>query len=439
MISEIPALVALAVPIVAGLLGSTVLGVIDSFMLGPLGEVPLAVASLTQSVLVIFYAGLYGLAGAVGVYVGQAQGGNNPVLAGGVLRQGLVMGLLSGIVAALAMMAAGAYVLPHAGQPAEVLAQTPRYWMAMSALLVPFAMQMAFKLFLDSIERPWTGAVLTLLPIAFNIPLNWLLIYGNLGFPKLGLLGAGLASLISVSAGFLIMLFYLGFANSMQPYRNAVKLGEVHFGKLTREGMPMSLQYLAEGGSVAVAGVLMGLLGATALAANQIVFSVGALIYMAPLGLASAVMIRIAQAFGEGTAHRIRAIGLAGLFVVTSWMMVFTAIMVLWGEPMARAFVSDPPVIAAATAMFAAVGIMQIFDGLQSVGLGALRGMLDTRWPTLVSLVSYWLIALPLSVLFGFTLGYGGPGIWAGFGTGLAFAAVLVVARFLSRTKRITH
>ena len=433
---EVPALVGLAVPVVAGLAGSTVLGVIDSYMLGPLGEVPLAAASLTQSCLVIFYAGLYGLVGAVGVFVGQAHGAGYPWRVGRIFRHGLVIGLGAGFVAALAM-AALLLVLPYTGQPAEVLAMLPSYWIAMSALLVPFTLTMVIKLFLDSIGRPWTGAVLTLLPIALNIPLNWLMIYGNYGFPKLGLLGAGIASLLALIGGFILMILYLGCAPSMAPYRDAIKLRAADFSELTREGYPMSIQYLAEGSAVAIAGVLIGLLGATALAANQIVFSVGVLIYMAPLGIAGAVSIRIAQAYGEGATRRIRAIGLAGLLVVTLWMLAFTTIMVLWGEPISRVFVTDKPVIAAATAMFVAVGVMQVFDGLQSVGLGALRGMLDNRWPTVVSLVSYWLIALPLSALFGFKLGYGGAGIWAGFGMGLAVAGILLVWRFLSQTKKL--
>ncbi len=133
--------------------------------------------------------------------------------------------------------------------------------------------------------------------------------------------------------------------------------------------------------------------------------------------------------------HRVRAIGLAGVGVVTLWMLTFTLIMVLWGEPISGAFVNEPPIIAAATAMFVAVGIMQVFDGLQSVSLGALRGILDNRWPTRVSLFAYWVIALPLSALFGFGLGFGAPGVWAGFGIGIGVAGVLLIRRFMRQTQ----
>ena len=436
ILAEVPAVVGLAFPVVAGLIGSTVLGVIDSFMLGPLGEVELAAASITQSCLVIFYAGLYGLVGSIGVFVAQGYGAGEQWRASRVFRHGLIIGLAGGCLGSLAM-AGLLFVLPYTGQPPEVLAILPPYWIAMSALLVPFTLTMVIKVFLDSIGRPWTGAILTLVPIVINVPLSWLLIYGNHGFPKLGLLGAGFASMLAFLGGFISMILYLVSAPSMAPYRDAVKLRAADFSELLREGYPMAIQYLAEGSAVAIAGILIGRLGATALAANQIVFSLGVLIYMAPLGMSGAVSIRIAQAYGGGATRRVRAIGLAGILVVTLWMSAFTAIMVMWGEPISRLFVSDNAVVAAATAMFVAVGMMQIFDGLQSVGLGALRGMLDNRWPTIVSLVSYWLIALPLSIYLGFVRGYGGPGIWAGFGMGLAVAGISLFCRFLSQTKKL--
>ncbi len=434
VMAEVPELILLAVPVVGGLVGGSLLSVVDSVMLGPLGEVPLAAASLTHSVLVIFYAGLYGLVGAVGVLTGQAHGAGEPQRINGILRHGLAIGLVGGLLGALAMGLV-LLVLPYTGQPDAVIAALPVYWMAMAILLVPFTLTMVIKQFLDSIGRPWMGAFLTFVPVILNIPLNWLLIYGHFGFPKLGLVGAGLASLAALSGGFALMLLYLRYAASMVPYRDAVRLHKTGYSELTREGYPMSIQYLAEGSSVAIAGVLIGLLGATALAANQIVFSIGVLVYMAPLGMSGAVSIRIAQAVGEGATHRIRAIGLAGIAVVTVWMLTFTIIMVLWGAPISKAFVNEPPVIAAATAMFVAVGVMQVFDGLQSVSLGALRGILDNHWPTRVSLFAYWLIALPLSALFGFGLGFGGPGIWAGFGIGIAVAGVLLVRRFLVQTE----
>lgn len=431
--SEVGALIALAVPVVAGLIGATSLSVVDSWMLGPLGEIPLAAASLNQSILVIFYACLYGFVGPVGLLAGQTFGTRDLRRGASILKHGLALGLAGGALSSLAM-AASLLLLPHLGQPPEVVDAIAGYWLMMSGVLVPFGLSMVIKLFLDSIDRAWTSAVLNLVPVALSVPLNWILIYGKFGLPALGLFGCGIANFLSYMGGLLVMFVYLRFAPSMAPYRQHVAFRRADFRELGREGVPMSIQYLAEGGAVAVAGVLIGLLGATALAANQIVFSVGVLVYMAPLGMAAAVSIRIAQALGLGHAHRVRAIGLAGIGVVTLWMVAFTVAMVWRGEEIARAFVSDPAVVSAAAAIFVAVGLMQVFDGLQSVSLGALRGLLDNRWPTIVSLVAYWLIALPLSAIYGFTLDLGAPGVWAGFGFGLAVAAALLLRRFIGLT-----
>ena len=175
----------------------------------------------------------------------------------------------------------------------------------------------------------------------FSIPLNWP-DSRNLGFPKLGLFGCGLANLLAFTGGLTVMLVYLLAAPSMAQYRDGARLSLAGSAEQFSEGLPMAVQYLAEGGAVAVAGVLIGLIGATALAANQIVFSIGVLVYMAPLGMAAAVSIRISQAWGEGEAHRIRVIGLAGVGVVTLWMLAFTALMVLWGADL-RAYSSTTP------------------------------------------------------------------------------------------------
>jgi MATE family multidrug resistance protein len=196
------------------------------------------------------------------------------------------------------------------------------------------------------------------------------------------------------------------------------------------EGRPMTVQLFLEGAAVAVAGVLIGLFGAVALAGNQIALSVGSTLYMLPLGVAGAVTIRIAQVIGAGEWPRVAAIGQAGLLVVTAWMGGFALLFLLAGAWIGALFVDDPAVIAAAAAIFSVFGFTQLMDGVQSVSLGALRGMLDNDFPTRVSLIAYWLIALPLSALLGFAFELGAPGVWAGFGVGLAGAAVLLAWRF---------
>lgn len=434
--AEISSLVRLAVPLVAGLTASSLLMITDTWMLGPLGAVPLAAASLTGSVVLILWAALYGFMAPVGILVARAYGAGDAPGVARVVAHGRWLGLVVGL-SSMAVMVAMLPVLARTGQPPEVLAVITPYWITMAAVLIPYSVNLVFKQLLDAIDRPWTGVAILFLAVVLNVPLNYALINGAWGFPRLGLTGAAAATL--VSEGFSLAAFYAywRFAPAMAVLRHAVRLQRQGFAEQSRDGIPMGIQYLAEGGAIAVAGVLVGLLGATALAANQIVFSVSSVLYMLPLGMAGAVAIRIGQVIGADELARVRPIGLAAMGLVTLWTLLFTTVLVAGGEHIAAAFIDDRAVIGVATMMFVAVGLMQVFDGIQSVSLGALRALRDNRWPTGVTLTAYWLLALPLGWLLAMPLGFGAAGFWSGFALGLAVAAVLLLARFLRAGERL--
>jgi MATE family multidrug resistance protein len=432
--AEALSLARLAVPLVAGLTASSMLMITDTWMLGPLGPVALAAASLTASIVVILWAALVGFLAPVGILVARAFGAGDFAGVASVVAHARWLGLGIGTASA-AMMVGGLFLLPHAGQPPEVVAGITAYWVAMALVLIPYSVNLVFKQALDAIDRPWTGVALMFVAVVVNIPLNYGLIHGLWGLPRLGLAGAGVATLVAETASLLAFSCFWRFAPSMASARKAVMLERRLFADQSRAGIPMGVQYLAEGGSISVAGLLIGLLGATALAANQIVFSVATVLYMLPLGMAGAVAVRISQAVGSGENRRVRAIGVAALVLVTMWTGSFTLVLVAAGPRIAATFIADSAVVEAAGAMFVAVGLMQVFDGVQSVSLGALRALLDSRWPTAVTLIAYWVLALPLGWLLAAPLGLGGAGLWGGFALGLAVAAALLGRRFLIKTR----
>jgi MATE family multidrug resistance protein len=434
-LAETGRLFALAAPLVAGLVAATGVTVVDTAMLGPLGATPLAAAGVATSVLIVFYAALYGAAGPVGLFAGRAHGAGEPARIGAVARAGAVLAIGGGLLGAGAM-AAGLPLLPALGQPPEVVAAIGPYWLWMAAALAPYTLGLAAKNLLDATDRPWTGVLFTLLPVGLNVVLNWLLIYGHAGLPAMGLAGAGLASFLAQSAGAALLWIYLRRAPVLRAWWAPAPLARADLRQQAREGWPMALQYLAEGGAVAVAGLMIGTFGAAALAANQIAISIGATVYMLPLGMSAAVTFRVAQAAGAGEAARVPAIALAGLGVVTLWMGVCAAVFLAAGDAIAAAFTPDAAVVALAGAVFTVWGVMQLFDGIQSVSLGALRGLLDNRWPTLVSILAYWLVALPCGWLVAYPVGWGAPGVWAGFGAGLAVASAALAARLLRALRR---
>ena len=427
--SEAASLLRLAFPIIVGLAAATLIGVVDTVMIAPLGTVPLAAASLATSVVIVILSAVYGLISVTGIRIAQAHGAGGAGV-GTELRHGLALALVAGFGAA-ALMAAVFPLLPWLGQPQEALAILLPYWLAMSAYMVPFALVYTLKALFDAVDRPWTGAAFAFLGVVANVPLNWLLIYGA----GLGLAGAGLASVLSEGIALLAALAFLRWAPSMAGVRARADVTRAGVLERWREGWPVAVGYLGEGGSYAMVGLMTGWFGAVALAANQIVNAVGGVAYMIPLGMAAAVSVRVGQAVGAGERARLRPIARAALALVAGWGLLLTLCFLLLGGPLARALSDDPAVIGLATLLFVAVAAIQVVDGVQSTAMGALRGLLDTRVPTVISLVALWPVALPLSVGLAVGLDLGPVGIWVGFGAGLAVAAVALPLRYWRMTR----
>ena len=178
----------------------------------------------------------------------------------------------------------------------------------------------------------------------------------------------------------------------------------------------------------------IGTFGTIALAANQVVSSVGGLLYMVPLGFAGAVALRVAQESGAGNEEGRSATVWTALVMTTGWLSVAVGVLVFGGEAIAGAISGDPAVVALAAQLFLAIAAMQLSDGVQSTMLGALRGLSDTVWPAMVSIVAYWGVALPLGWVLAYPLGFGPVAIWLGFGIGLSVAGVALTARFRWQT-----
>lgn len=435
--TEIRHLLSLATPLVAGLVVSALMGVVDTAMLGHLGALPLAAVSLTMSVWVIFVAGLYGFLMPVGILAGTAHGAGDAASIASTVREGRALALRAGTLAAL-VMAAILPLLPFMGQPPEVVDAITPYWLAICAMMPGFGVSLVYKQVLEAIDRPWLAVALAFTAVLFNAALNYVLIYGHFGLPALGLAGAGIGTAVAIWFTVALQMAVCHGNPALRAHFGGVAADPARRAQLRHEGRPMGVQYVLEGGSVAVVGVFVGWLGAAALAANQVVMAVAGVLYMVPLGMAAATSLRIAQAIGGDERSRLRAIGLAGLALVTAWLLVATLLLTVFAEPIARAFVDDPVVVGLAAALFFTVGVMQVLDGVQSVSLGALRGMLDSHWPTRVSLLAYWGLAVPLAWVCGIALGFGLVGIWAGFGIGLAVAGGMLLRRFLALTRPVT-
>lgn len=427
--AEIRPLFKLSVPLMIGLMAATLIGVVDTVMISPLGTVPLAAAGITTAVLIIMISALWGLVTVVGVQIATAEGAEDRVEVTAHVKSGMLLALVAGVVSAVAMMLVYPLLGPL-GQPQEVLDILLPYWSAMALWVVPFTIFFVLKSLFDAVGREWTGVALSYLGVVINIPANFFLIH----VAGLGLLGAGLASVLSQSIALFAGLTIWRHSAGMAPFREPCPVSWQRVRTQFKEGLPLCLGYAGEGGAYAFMGIIIGWLGAASLAAHQVANSVAGLAYVIPLGMAGAVAIRIGQAIGSTHSERLRPILKAGLLIVTGWQCMVAVIFVVGGPSIAAALSQDPEVVELAAALFLVLALMQVADGIQSTSLGALRGMMDNRVPTAITLVAYWPLALPAAYLIGITFEYGATGVWLGYTLGIAVAALALPSRFWRRT-----
>ncbi len=418
-------LIRLAVPLMAGLAAALLIGVVDTAMISPLGTVPLAAAGITTAVLIILISALWGLITVISVQISQGDGAEDPARVALALRSGLLLCAVGGGGSALIMIAFYPLLGPL-GQPAEVLAILLPYWVSMAIWIIPFTIFFGLKSLYDAVDRPWIAVGLSYIGVIVNVPANYTFIH----IFEWGLLGAGLASILSQCCSLLAGAIFLLKSPSMAPYRQRVAVAWSDVWDQLKQGLPLCLGYAGEGGAYAVVGLMMGWLGAEALAAHQIVNALAGVAYMIPLGMAGAASIRVGQAVGSSKRTRLRPILKASFVLVTLWQAVAAVVFIVGGRMLAQTMSNDPAVVELATLLFLMVALLQIADGVQGVALGALRGMSDNTWPSMVTLAAYWPLALPASYLFGFVLGYGAAGVWVGYMLGLAVAAIVLPLRF---------
>ncbi|OAN70652.1 MATE family efflux transporter [Jannaschia sp. EhC01] len=423
--AELAPLIRLSVPLMVGLTAALLIGVVDTVMISPLGTVPLAAAGVTTAVLIILISALWGLLTVISVQISQAEGAGEPARVALALRSGLLLCLIGGVLAAALMM--GVYpLLGPFGQPPEVLEILLPYWASMALWIVPFTLFFGLKALFDAVDWPWVAVGLSYIGVVVNIPANYTFIH----VLDMGILGAGLASILSQSLSLLAAWLVVTRAEGLRAYRQKVAVAWIDVRAQLRDSLPLCLGYAGEGGAYAMIGLMIGWLGAEALAAHQIVNALGGVAYVIPLGMAGAVSIRVGNAVGAGRRDRLRSILKASFLMVVLWQVLAACVFIFGGRLLAETMSTDPAVIQLAATLFLVMAAMQIADGIQGTSLGALRGMSDMERPTTITLIAYWLLALPASYLLGITLEIGAVGIWAGYTLGLVVAAIALPWRF---------
>ena len=427
----------LALPITAGNVGQILIGLTDCIMIGRVGAVPLAASAFAGALFVVAYLLGIGILTPVAVRAAEAHGAGRPREAGETLRHGLVIAAIASTLLAFVLTGLSLQ-LGLFGQPAPVAAAAQTYLVIIGWSLLPGLGFLAVKNYYEALHRPWTPLYWVLGGLGLNVFLNWVLIYGRLGAPALGLTGAGWATLLSRLAVFVGLWCSLQRDPTLAPARPLRWLAPLRGRELAAQfaqGWPVSLQLFFESSLFSVSAIFMGWLGTVALAAHQVALNCAGTTFMFPLGLSHALAVRLGHARGAGHGHLLRVIGFGGIGAGVALMACFSLMFLLAGPLIASAFIRDPEVVALAARLLIVAGVFQIFDGTQVTAMGALRGLADVRTPTVITFVGYWLCAAPAAWLLGFPLGHGALGVWSGMAVGLFLCALLLVARFVAQTR----
>lgn len=419
-------------------LGHVLMGVSDNIMVGHIDAVSLAAAGLATvafNVLMLF--GI-GVSYAITPLVAEASGKDDHDRIVGTLRHGLTINIVNACFLVIIVLL-GKNLLYQINQPPDVVTKAIPYLNILMFSLIPVLIYQSFRQFAEGMSNTRIAFVIVLGCNVINIGLNWVLIYGNLGFPAYGLNGAGWATLISrviMAAGIGV---YLCYHPQFRQFRRAYLPG-LYSGRTLRKllnlGIPSGFQFIFEVAAFDFSLIMMGWLGTTELAAHQIVINLATLSYMMTSGLAAAATIRVANYSGRADPYNLQRAFFTTLSVGMALMLLFATVFIAGREVLPTLYVQDKMVTALAMDLLLIAGFFQLSDGAQVICIAALRGLQDVRIPSLLIFVAYWVIALPLGYWLTFEMDWGARGIWVGLLTGLTLTAI---AMFYRLRNRIAH
>jgi MATE family multidrug resistance protein len=434
--ADVAAMLRLAVPVVMVQVGMMLMGVVDTMVVGRVSAVALAAVALGNLAVVAVSAFAIGLLMALDPLVAQAMGAEDPLAVRRAAQRGIVLAAAVTVPATLVLLPAGP-VMTLLRQPAEVVPIAAGYVYRCLPGLLPFYGFIVLRQTLQAMERVRPIVTVIVAANLLNLGLDLVLVYGWLGFPAMGAFGSAWATSIGRFALF-VGVCAVGrrvLAPLLWPPDPEARLIRPLW-KVARLGAPIGVQLQLEFTAFAVIALLMGGLGTVPMAAHQVAINLASLTFMVPLGVSAASAVRVGNAVGRQDADAARRAASAGLACGVAFMSL-TALLFL-GAPrlLASAYTSELDVVALAAALIPIAGVFQVFDGVQVVSSGILRGLGDTRAPMVINVLGFWLVGIPVSLALAFHSDLGATGLWWGLVVGLGAVAALLLARITTRLKR---
>jgi MATE family multidrug resistance protein len=434
---EIRALWKLAWPMLIGQIATMGMGVADVAMTGHVNATELAAVSLGASVWSIILVTVIGTMMAINTLVAHEVGAGQFARVPHVVRQSLWKALAVGIVATLLTNLA-TLVFDHLQLSLIVNTKASTFVHVVSAGMIPFALYRALYGYTTSINHTKPVMVISLGALGWNVLVNWLLVFGNLGFPQMGAVGCAIAT----ASGMWLMLFATLIWIRIAPYYRetypfthweAPHWPEIR--SMLRLGLPIGVTYFAEVSAFGLVSLLVARFGVVQVSAHQIALNFASLVFMVPMTFGISMITRVGQALGEGDPRRARFAAWTGVALSSGFGVVNALLMAIFRWEIARAYTNDPAVQQVAVDLLVLGAVFQLSDAVQVATASAIRGYKVTREPMLIQMLAFWVVAIPLGCYMGLTLSMMSNGFWIALTAGLTIAAVLLTW-YLERLSR---
>jgi MATE family multidrug resistance protein len=429
----------LAYPVMLGQLGHVLVGFADSIMVGELGPAPLAAVSLANSLAFIAFSIGIGFTFAITPLIAEAHTSNNVSRGKNYFQHGILMSLLLSVVlcGVLFLMKPLMY---HMDQPEEVVAYASPYFDIIIYSMVPMLLFQAYKQFSDGMSQTKYPMRAAIYANVINVILNYLLIYGKFGFPKMDLIGAGLGTLISRVIMLAFIMYIVHTKEVFSVFVERIKFSNIKkrfIIKVFNVGYPSALQMFFEVGMFAGGIILAGMIGTEAQAANQISLNLATMTYMIAVGLSVTATIRVGNQKGLKAYVSLKRIALSVVLLMIIIDVFLAGGFILLKDVLPTLYIQDVDVIEIAATLLIVAGLFQISDGIQVVFLGALRGLQDVKFPMIITFVAFWIVGFPISYYLGLKTELGALGVWIGMLVSLTLSAIMLYLRFQKLTNKL--
>ena len=438
----------LAYPVMIGMLGHTFVQFVDNVMVGQLGTAELAAISLGNSFVFIGMSIGIGFSQAITPLIAEADGAKKDKDISGIFEHSFLICIILGIVLFL-LVFLNKNLLYSMNQPVEVVELASPYLFWVSFSLISIVTFQSFRQFADGLSFTRAAMYSTLVGNTINVILNFVLIFGFWIFPKLGVEGAAIGTLISRLCMLTFIIFYLKLHKKLSKYIKRffpTKVEIERVKKILYLGLPSALHSFFEVAFFISAVWMSGFIGKNSQAANQIALNLSSMTYMVALGVGVAAMIRVGNQRGMMNFRKLREVAISTLLLIIIIDFFFCLIFLIFNDllPLLYLDPSDPSnlndvneVLTIASKLLIVAGVFQLFDGIQAVVLGALRGMQDVNKPAIIIFFSYGILGFPISYFLGFHTSLAIVGIWIGLLSGLFFSSLFLFLRFNYLSKKI--